>query len=151
MTLKWGHTWRTFRNLLRRHASLPTNQSWTEHPWVNKQLHRCRSINRPWAQPENWNSRDLWWLRALQTPGPRNRSCILLYVTPQPNCRFSSTHLNEDPSPQTPPSFIPNCQGLLQKPQEMWSCLAAHWILADWGEELPLCVKGVGFLMTIQG
>ena len=65
MTLKWGHTWLTFRNLLRWHASLLTNQSWIEHPWVNKNLHRCESINRPWAQPENWNSRDLWWLRAL--------------------------------------------------------------------------------------
>ena len=43
---------------LRRHAFLLTNQSWIEHPWVNKNLHCYKSITSPWAQPGNWKSRD---------------------------------------------------------------------------------------------
>lgn len=112
---------------------------------MNKNLHCYKSINSPWAQPENWNSRDSVVTQSTtQIPGARDRPCILLYMTPQPNCPFSSAHLNKDPSFQTVKAIIKVTGDVELGP--------GSWLNSGWlGRKAPSSCEGCGFLSDHPG
>lgn len=142
-TLKWGHTWLTFRNcssggvLFYSQIKAELNiLGWT------RTCIAIKALPGPGHNLETGRAETLWWLRALHkdSRGEKQILHFLLYMTLQPNCHFSSTHLNEGlHSTYHHPSF----QTVKGHYSSNRKCGAGAWQLTEFwltGEKSFLCV-----------